>query len=254
MSIFGLATKSIAPSSSARKVTSAPCWVSEETITTGIGRRRIRFSRNVMPSMRGISTSSVMTSGLRLLMRSRAAYGSLAVPTTSISRERVSIAVRSLRTSAESSTTRTLIGMGAPSEQIDLAGDGSLDQPLEIALLVRADFRGTRAQVTDAHTAGAREILDVPRAGVAGVLRNDRQSLLLEELTDESQVVRPDVAQLRDDATAAEDLHFELLARAARAEHAVDQLFHRSGAVAGCTAGDALPGVVRRAARSRQHE
>ncbi len=41
--------------------------------------------RKVMPSMFGISTSSVTTSGFSVLMRSRAIYGSPAVPTTSIS-------------------------------------------------------------------------------------------------------------------------------------------------------------------------
>ena len=46
-------------------VTSAPRSVNVDTITTGIGRRRIRLAtRKSMPSMRGISTSSVITSGL----------------------------------------------------------------------------------------------------------------------------------------------------------------------------------------------
>ena len=71
-STLGLETKSIAPSSSARSVTSAPFSVSEDTITTGIGCRRMRLARNVTPSMRGISTSSVSTSGLRALILSRA--------------------------------------------------------------------------------------------------------------------------------------------------------------------------------------
>ena len=71
--ILGLATKSTAPSSSARKVTSAPRSVNVETITTGIGRRRISRERKSMPSMRGISTSSVITSGSRLRIISRAA-------------------------------------------------------------------------------------------------------------------------------------------------------------------------------------
>ena len=38
-------------------------------MTTGIGRRRMIFSRNSRPFMFGISTSSVMTSGLRSLDR-----------------------------------------------------------------------------------------------------------------------------------------------------------------------------------------
>src|SRR5213592_4088552 len=70
--IFGFATKSTAPSSSARSVTSAPRSVSVETITTGIGRSRISLPRKSMPSIRGISTSSVITSGSRVRIISRA--------------------------------------------------------------------------------------------------------------------------------------------------------------------------------------
>jgi hypothetical protein len=81
----GLVTKSTAPSSSARSVISDPFPVREETITTGIGRSRINFSRKSMPSMRGISTSSVSTSGLYFLIKSRATNGSGAVATISIS-------------------------------------------------------------------------------------------------------------------------------------------------------------------------
>ncbi len=60
---LGLATKSMAPSSSARSVTSVPRSVSIDTITTGVGRSRISLARKSMPSMSGISTSSVITSG-----------------------------------------------------------------------------------------------------------------------------------------------------------------------------------------------
>ena len=81
----GLVTKSTAPSSSARRVISEPLPVRDDTITTGIGRRRINFSRKSMPSMRGISTSSVSTSGLYFLIKSRATSGSGAVATISIS-------------------------------------------------------------------------------------------------------------------------------------------------------------------------
>ena len=62
-----------------------------------------------MPSMRGISTSSVMTSGLRLRIISRATYGSLAAPMHSMSAWRLTISVSRLRTSAESSTTTTRV-------------------------------------------------------------------------------------------------------------------------------------------------
>jgi hypothetical protein len=58
--------------------------VSEDTITTGIGRSRMRLRRKVTPSIFGISTSSVMTSGFSDLIFSRATWASLATPTTSI--------------------------------------------------------------------------------------------------------------------------------------------------------------------------
>ena len=59
-------------------------WSGVETITTGIGRSRMIFSRKSRPFMFGISTSSVMTSGSSALMASRACSGSAASPTTSI--------------------------------------------------------------------------------------------------------------------------------------------------------------------------
>ncbi|CSH94573.1 Uncharacterised protein [Shigella sonnei] len=102
-------TKSIAPSSSARSVTSDPLPVKEETITTGIGRKRINFSRKSSPSIRGISTSSVSTSGLNFLIKSRATSGSGAVATISMSLWLLMISVMIWRISAESSTDNTLI-------------------------------------------------------------------------------------------------------------------------------------------------
>ena len=107
--IFGLATKSTAPSSSALSVTSAPRSVSVDTITTGIGRRRISLDRKSMPSILGISTSSVITSGSRLRIISRAANGSAAAPMQVMSGWRLMISVSRLRTSAESSTTTTRV-------------------------------------------------------------------------------------------------------------------------------------------------
>src|SRR5947209_4407149 len=65
--------------------------------------------RKVNPSMRGISMSSVSTSGESDRILSRATYGSGAVPTTSISCSAESASLRILRTMAESSTIRTRI-------------------------------------------------------------------------------------------------------------------------------------------------
>ena len=59
--------------------------VSELTMITGSGKCFISFTRNERPSMRGISTSSVTTSGFNATIFSRAAYGSTAVPTTVMS-------------------------------------------------------------------------------------------------------------------------------------------------------------------------
>jgi hypothetical protein len=105
----GLATKSMAPSSSARMVTSAPFSVSVEIISTGMGRSRISRPRKSMPSILGISTSSVITSGLSSRIISRATSGSLAVPMHSMSFWRLMISESRLRTSAESSTTMTVV-------------------------------------------------------------------------------------------------------------------------------------------------
>src|SRR5690606_17254390 len=99
----------MAPSSSARNVVSPPRSVSDDTITTGIGRSRMSFSRKSSPSIRGISTSSVRTSGLCCLISSRATSGSGATATTSISAWLLMISVIKPRTSAESSTQRTRI-------------------------------------------------------------------------------------------------------------------------------------------------
>src|SRR5512135_3087408 len=109
ISILGLETKSTAPSASARKVISEPRSVNVETITTGIGRRRIKRSRKSNPSILGISTSSVSTSGFKDLIISRATSGSGAAPTHIMSFSRSIISFITLRINAESSTTNTLI-------------------------------------------------------------------------------------------------------------------------------------------------
>ena len=111
---LGLVTKSTAPSSSARIVISEPRSVSEDTIRTGIGRRRISFSRKSRPSIFGISTSRVSTSGLCFLISSRATSGSGAVATTSMSGWELTISLITLRISAESSTISTLVFIVRP--------------------------------------------------------------------------------------------------------------------------------------------
>ena len=67
------------------------------------------FRRKVMPSMRGISTSRVTTSGLRATILSLATKGSGAVPMTSIAGSRASSVENTFLTTAESSTMRTFM-------------------------------------------------------------------------------------------------------------------------------------------------
>ncbi len=105
----GFATKSTAPHSNARIVVSVPFLVRPETMITGIGRSFMIFPRKVRPSIFGISTSSVMTSGLRSLIICRARNGSGAAPTTLISGSESRMEANILRITAESSTITTRI-------------------------------------------------------------------------------------------------------------------------------------------------
>ena len=74
--------------------------------------------------MRGISTSSVSTSGVAVFRRSIAAIGSLATAMTSMSGWELMARLRTPRTTAESSTTMTrILLISAPlAEQLELAG------------------------------------------------------------------------------------------------------------------------------------
>ncbi len=65
---LGLRMMSTAPASSACINVCVPSSVSDEHITTGMGRWLMILRRKEMPSMRGISTSSVMTSGTSFWM------------------------------------------------------------------------------------------------------------------------------------------------------------------------------------------
>ena len=83
-------------------------------MTTGMGRRRMIFSRNSRPFMAGISMSSVTTSGLSVLIACRASAAQVAWPTTSMPGSRRSAAVMRPRMVALSSTMRARITAGLP--------------------------------------------------------------------------------------------------------------------------------------------
>ena len=104
----GLATKSMAPSRSASSVASAPSAVIEETMITGHGCSIMMRSRQARPSISGMWTSRVTTSGTAPAIEARASLP-LRANETSKSGWVAKTLPTSLRTSAESSTTRTLI-------------------------------------------------------------------------------------------------------------------------------------------------
>ena len=114
--------KSKAPSSSASSVTAAPCWVRALTITTGASWTANRAGNVSRPDIPGISTSSVITSGLSFRARSTASRPSLAAPTTAISGLALRMSVRSLRIMAESSTTRTRTGSDFVTDRLPAGG------------------------------------------------------------------------------------------------------------------------------------
>src|SRR4051812_11659834 len=238
MSSLGLVTKSTAPRSSARRVMSLPFSVSVETISTGIGRRRIRRSRKSRPSIFGISTSSVSTSGLAARISSRAAIGSGAAPTTVMSRCALMISVSSLRMRAESSTTTTRMRRGVPdglAEELNLASLFHLAQARAVLALALED--GVVLDLDEAlhpHLPGGGKVVDLARVVVHQLARHDRDALGLEELDREIGVALSDgrLGQRLHDVAAAEELRLQVAAARAALEHLVDQHFHREHAVA----------------------
>ena len=119
-----LSTKSMAPSSSPRRVTSAPSLVCDESSSTGVGHSAMIRRSASSPPMRGIFTSSVTTSGRRSSTFSTPSSPSTAVATTSTSGAAPSIRESACRTKAESSTTRTRI-TGPPRRREGISGTPS---------------------------------------------------------------------------------------------------------------------------------
>src|SRR5713101_3339905 len=103
----GLATNSIAPSSSARSVLAAPSFDSELTTTIGRGFVVMISAVACSPSTWGILMSMVMTSGFSDSAIATASRPSLALPTTCSCSSALKIPSRTFRMNAESSTTST---------------------------------------------------------------------------------------------------------------------------------------------------
>src|SRR6266404_2415015 len=116
MPLEGLATNSMAPSSSALSVLAAPSFDSELTITMGRGFVVMICAVACRPSMCGMLMSMVMTSGFSDSASATASRPSLAWPATCNWSSPLKIASRTLRMNAESSTINTrnfLLAAGA---------------------------------------------------------------------------------------------------------------------------------------------
>src|SRR5260370_746145 len=116
MPLEGLATNSMAPSSSALSVLAAPSLDSELTITMGRGFVVMICAVACRPSMCGMLMSMVMTSGFNDSASATASRPSLAWPATCNWSSPLKIASRTLRMNAESSTINTrnfLLAAGA---------------------------------------------------------------------------------------------------------------------------------------------
>ena len=109
MPLVGLGTKSMAPSSRARRVLAAPSRDSELTITTGRGCCDMISSVACRPSRWGMLMSMVITSGRRDSARATASRPSRAVPATSSCASELMISFSTLHMKAESSATSTRI-------------------------------------------------------------------------------------------------------------------------------------------------
>ena len=90
-------------------MTSAPSWVKALTITTGASCTAKSDGNASRPETSGISTSSVITSGLSRAAWRTASRPFRAVPTISISGDELRRSASSRRINAESSTIKTRI-------------------------------------------------------------------------------------------------------------------------------------------------
>jgi hypothetical protein len=103
-----LASTATAPADSASSATLLPSVESVEQMTVGMGVPAMIWRKNVSPSMPGISMSSSSTSGgfLRIMSMAKSGLGALPISSTSTLPE--SMCASAWRTTAESSTTKTL--------------------------------------------------------------------------------------------------------------------------------------------------
>src|SRR5258706_9257564 len=183
-----------APAARACIVVSAPATVSVEQMTTGVGRSDMIFLRKVMPSMRGISTSKTTTSGQLLRMRCIAKIGSATAARPSIDLSLASAPEITWRTTAESSTTITLI----------------------LCIGVLAAARQRPGGLLQPHIAAPEVEHDVAVPVTAEVLGVDLEAVQRDELAAGLDVAVGDVdvalpiPGVREHAPAAEELHLVL--------------------------------------------
>jgi len=116
-----------------------------ETMMTGMGRNRIRLRRKLTPSIFGISTSSVSTSGIQFLDLVARGVGVARRPSTSIEGSPESSSVSNRRTSAESSTINTpmrLLGL------IVVQSNNSISSPAGCSASASGNARRSRRRLS----------------------------------------------------------------------------------------------------------
>src|SRR5690606_9638637 len=107
---LALSTKSTAPSSSARMVTSAPSVVRVLSISTAVGATSMILRNRSRPSPSGRLTSRMITSGRSVRASASPSEALPAAPITSTPSSGVTMRWTACRTKAESSTRTTRIG------------------------------------------------------------------------------------------------------------------------------------------------
>src|SRR6476620_10803963 len=246
MPILGFGMKSTAPSSSARSVASEPRSVSVDIMMTGIGRKRMSFSRKSRPSIRGISMSSVITSGSRLRIISRATSGSGALPTTHIPGSWLMISVNRLLTRAESSTIRTRMSfMGSP-EKLDVPGDRHFELTPIVAFALQDGLIARAGNLLHTHSPVPDELIDLARIGAAAIPRGNRDALRLQIVEHEGSIALSDIAEreARQNVAASEHFRLEPVAACTEFQKLIDEQLHRIAAVA-CGSGQNTIAVSR---------
>ena len=231
--------KSIAPSSSAWMVLSAPGPPKAETISTGSGSCFSTRASSLSPCRPGSSRSSVRMSGRSAWMASQPSSALPATPIDLKPGAELTICVISFCISSESSTTRTFTGpprSACSSPDLHSPGHRLRLEAVEIGhfLLVLGIAR-RRLDMLDPGPAGRGLVVDAARARAADILGDDRNALagLRNSLT-KAMLPSPIASMVAPESTRAppKTLASRLPRLAPRFSKTVDQHLHGGVAIA----------------------